>query len=132
MAECQTEVANAERDLRAASIALITARAGPSAGDGDMIRKWQGSGGGDWVDKESERIESGKAAVVAAVAGAVASLPFVLSERGVGFSSVFGVFGVLVSCGVFGVCYRYTVRRDLDNFQLKSGAAAAFALVAGT
>nr|GMD11761.1 homer protein [Ipomoea batatas] len=36
-----------------------------------------------------------------------------------------------VSCALFGVTFRYAVRRDLDNFHLKSGTSAAFGVVKG-
>ena len=36
-----------------------------------------------------------------------------------------------VSCGLFGVTFRYAVRRDLDNIQLKTGTSAAFGFVKG-
>ncbi|KAK9122236.1 hypothetical protein Syun_019853 [Stephania yunnanensis] len=36
-----------------------------------------------------------------------------------------------VSCALFGVTFRYTIRRDLDNIQLKSGTSAAFGIVKG-
>ncbi|KAE8813820.1 hypothetical protein D1007_09011 [Hordeum vulgare] len=45
--------------------------------------------------------------------------------------TVFRSSVVLISCALFGVTFRYAVRRDLDNIQLKTGAAAAFAVVRG-
>ncbi|TYH97906.1 hypothetical protein ES332_A12G272800v1 [Gossypium tomentosum] len=36
-----------------------------------------------------------------------------------------------VDCALFGVTFRYAVRRDLDNFQLKTGTYAAFGFVKG-
>ncbi|KAK3129642.1 hypothetical protein QOZ80_6BG0482710 [Eleusine coracana subsp. coracana] len=38
---------------------------------------------------------------------------------------------VFISCALFGITFRYAVRRDLDNIQLKTGAPAAFAFVRG-
>ncbi|KAG6505774.1 hypothetical protein ZIOFF_038139 [Zingiber officinale] len=35
------------------------------------------------------------------------------------------------NCALFGVTFRYTVRGDLDNFQLKPGACAAFSVIKG-
>ncbi|CAN6175091.1 unnamed protein product [Urochloa humidicola] len=83
------------------------------------------------IDEDSERLESVKAAAVSSVVGVLASLPVSfyevqdlpqLSLR----SSV-----VFISCALFGVTFRYAVRRDLDNIQLKTGAPAAFAFVRG-
>jgi hypothetical protein len=57
---------------------------------------------------------------VAAVAGTLASLPFVLSNSGAGAEAVLSLAGVALSCLLFGVTYRYAVRQDLGNTQLKA------------
>ncbi|XP_002980458.2 uncharacterized protein LOC9647718 isoform X1 [Selaginella moellendorffii] len=114
--QCEEDVISAQAELKAAEIALIVARAGGS--------KWETSD----VDEDVERMESGRAALVSAVAGTLASLPLALIGREV-TGLVISEALVLVTCAVFGVTYRYIVRRDLGNIQLKSGAAAGFALV---
>ncbi|KAK3132860.1 hypothetical protein QOZ80_6AG0528680 [Eleusine coracana subsp. coracana] len=83
------------------------------------------------IDKDSERLESVKAAAVSSIVGVLASLPISfyavhnLPELFVQSSVVF------ISCALFGITFRYAVRRDLDNIQLKTGAPAAFAFVRG-
>jgi hypothetical protein len=73
-----------------------------------------------------------QAAAVSAFAGTLASLPFSLAvEGGLSFGTLLSQAGILVSCALFGVTFRYTMRRDLGNLQLKSGVAAAFGVVRG-
>ncbi|KAK4801641.1 hypothetical protein SAY86_022128 [Trapa natans] len=83
------------------------------------------------VDKEKERLESVKAASVSAVIGTLAGLPISLTHVTSTSQLVLPLAIAFVSCALFGVTFRYTVRRDLDNFQLKSGTFAAFAFVRG-
>ncbi|XP_047046413.1 uncharacterized protein LOC124651359 [Lolium rigidum] len=91
---------------------------------------WDTSSGED-IDKNSERLESVKAAAISSIIGVLASLPISSYE----VQSLPQLFirssVVLISCALFGVTFRYAVRRDLDNIQLKTGAAAAFAVVRG-
>uniref|UniRef100_A0A7N2KVL4 Uncharacterized protein n=1 Tax=Quercus lobata TaxID=97700 RepID=A0A7N2KVL4_QUELO len=54
------------------------------------------------IDRNEERVESIKAAFISALLRIV-----------------------------FGVTFRYTIRRDLDNIQLKTGTSAAFGFVKG-
>lgn len=83
------------------------------------------------VDEDSERIESVKAAAVSSLVGVLASLPISFYK----VESLPQLFLqssiVFISCALFGVTFRYAVRRDLDNIQLKTGAPAAFAFVRG-
>lgn len=81
--------------------------------------------------QDTDRIESGKAAAVAGAAGTLAALPFVLSDQGSGLAGVLTLGGVALSCLLFGLVYRYALRQDLANIQLKSGVVAAFGLVRG-
>jgi len=116
----------AEAEVRIAELALIMARAGNSATE--LSGKWEASD----IDEDAERIESGKAAAVSAVAGTFASLPFTIAiDGGLSLGALLSQAGILVSCALFGVTYRYAIRRDLGNLQLKSGVAAAFGLVRG-
>lgn len=88
--------------------------------------KWEATD----INEDAEKVESGKAAVMAAIAGTIAFSPFILSadtwaELGT------GVGGALLSCALFGVTYRYAVRSDIANSQLKGGVVGAFGLVRG-
>ncbi|KAL2651830.1 hypothetical protein R1flu_019958 [Riccia fluitans] len=124
--EGERDVQEAEAELRAAELALVTARAGvpkENVGDESEVEEFS---------KDLERIESGKAAAVSVIAGTLSSLPFLpLSGDGIGLGSLLSVGGIMASCALYGVTYRYIIRRDLKNLHLKSGAAAAFALVRG-
>ena len=80
----------------------------------------------DVSNEDEDRLESGKAGVVCAVAGGLSSLPLAVTTTG---HIVVSVPVAVVSCALMGVTFRYVVREDWDNFQLKSGAAAAFAVV---
>lgn len=83
------------------------------------------------IDEDSERLESVKAAAVSSVVGVLASLPISFYEAH-DFPQLFVQLSVIfISCALFGVTFRYAIRRDLDNVQLKTGAAAAFAFVRG-
>nr|ABG73469.1 unknown protein [Oryza brachyantha] len=83
------------------------------------------------IDEDSERLESVKAAAVSSVVGVLASLPISFYE----FHDLPQLFVqlsvIFISCALFGVTFRYAIRRDLDNVQLKTGVAAAFAFVRG-
>ena len=73
-----------------------------------------------------------QAAAVSAMAGTFASLPFTIAvDGGLSYGALASQAGIFLSCLLFGVTYRYAVRRDLGNLQLKSGVAAAFGLVRG-
>ncbi|KAJ3692736.1 hypothetical protein LUZ60_011831 [Juncus effusus] len=83
------------------------------------------------INRDRERLESVKAGAISSFVGTVASLPIILSQA-TDLTQVFVhslVF--LISCGLFGVTFRYAVRRDLDDVQLKTGTAAAFGFVKG-
>jgi len=82
-----------------------------------------------WVDRLTFVMQ---AAAVSALAGTFASLPFTIAvDGGLTLGALLSQVGILVSCALFGVTYRYAIRRDLGNLQLKSGVAAAFGLVRG-
>ncbi|CAI5467832.1 unnamed protein product [Closterium sp. Yama58-4] len=135
----EAEVAAAELAARAAGAALIEARAGggfriSNAGSGEQTAgKWAESTGS--INEDKEREQSAKAAAVAAVAGTVAGLPFLLSQRaqegGTGLSFLVAAAALAATCALFGVTYRYIVRKDVGNIQLKAGAVGAFGLARG-
>ena len=83
------------------------------------------------VDEDSERIESVKAAAVSSIVGVLASLPISFYEAEDLLQLFLQSSIIFISCALFGVTFRYAVRRDLDNIQLKTGAPAAFAFVRG-
>lgn len=83
------------------------------------------------IDKNQERKESIKAALISASIGSLASLPISLAQVD-NISKLVLPFAItFVSCALFGVTFRYAMRRDLDNYQLKTGTAAAFGFVKG-
>lgn len=113
--DAETAVVAAQRAVEEAELQLLSARIQRS--------KWT-----DQVDDALERIESGKAAAVAAAAGTAASLPLAVTG---GLGPVAGLLGcgtVLLTCLLFGVTYRYALRQDVNNTQLKGGVVAAFGL----
>eukprot|EP00850_Spirogloea_muscicola_P012978 SM000086S23030 [mRNA] locus=s86:120558:121855:- [translate_table: standard] len=129
--EVQRDVEVAAEELRQAALALIKARAG---------RSFEAETPG-WVefpdlvvDKRAERLESAKAAALAAAAGGAISLPFTSAVAGADLFSpayLLSEAAVVITCLLFGVTYRYVLRRDLRNTQLKAGAVGAFAMTRG-
>jgi hypothetical protein len=123
--EALREVSEAEARVRKAELALVTARAGGSIRD--LSNKWEEAD----IDENAERIESIKASSVSALIGTLASIPIALVQA----NSIEGLLikeGIIfISCVLFGVTYRYTVRQNLENIKLKSGVVAAFGLVRG-
>jgi hypothetical protein len=81
--------------------------------------------------QNKERLESGKAAAIALVGGAVGWLPSGLTLSGPLLATALSGVTGLVSCALFGVVYRYGVSADESNPQLKGGAVAAFGLARG-
>ncbi|KAL7160612.1 hypothetical protein ABFS83_01G107900 [Erythranthe nasuta] len=79
----------------------------------------------------SERFQSVKAASVSAVIGTLVQIPISLTRVSAYSQLILPLSITFVTCALFGVTFRYAIRRDLDNFQLKSGTSAAFAFVKG-
>uniref|UniRef100_A0ACD5YDW7 Uncharacterized protein n=1 Tax=Avena sativa TaxID=4498 RepID=A0ACD5YDW7_AVESA len=125
----QDEIAESQRELQQAREMIDEAQLSLTSSLEDR-GFWDTSGGED-IDKDSERLESVKAAAISSVIGVLASLPISSYEVHSLPQLLFRSSVVLVSCALFGVTFRYAVRRDLDNIQLKTGAAAAFAVVRG-
>lgn len=84
------------------------------------------------ISREEERWESVKAASVAALVGTLAAAPIYLTKVTSSTELLLPLGVTFASCALFGVTFRYAVRRDLDDSHLKSGASAAFAVVKGT
>jgi hypothetical protein len=95
----------------------------------------EGSGGNEEERrqmKDLDRIESAKAGTVSAIGGVLLSLPLALSQfSGNAFNQLADVGATALSCALFGIVYRYAVRENIDDFQLKGGVVGAFGLVRG-
>lgn len=96
-------------------------------GSKDALRE----NGTDDSDKEKERLESIKAAFISAMVGTLAGIPISFSQPSSSAQLILHLAAIFFSCALFGVTFRYTIRRDLDNIQLKTGTAAAFSFVKG-
>ena len=82
--------------------------------------------------KDRDRIESAKVGTVSAIGGVLLSLPLALSQfSGNAFNQFADVGATALSCALFGIVYRYAVRENIDDFQLKGGVVGAFGLVRG-
>ena len=98
--------------------------------------KGEGKGGENEEErrerKDRERIESAKVGTVSAIGGVLLSLPLALSQfSGNAFNQFADVGATALSCALFGVVYRYAVRENIDDFQLKGGVVGVFGLVLG-
>jgi hypothetical protein len=84
------------------------------------------------ADDDEERIESAKAGVAAGIGGAIAVFPLLLlGPSPTALPAVLELLTAGVSGFLFGVTYRYAVRDDDSNAQLRGGVVAAFGLVRG-
>eukprot|EP00198_Chlamydomonas_reinhardtii_P005656 XP_001694992.1 predicted protein [Chlamydomonas reinhardtii] len=113
------EVAAAERMLAAAELEFAAAQA--------EQQQWAAA-----ANDGPERIESVKAATVAATAGLLAELPLITLTAGgdtPALSSALSLLAAMAACFLFGVTYRYAVRSDSSNRQLRLGVVEAFGLV---
>ncbi|KAJ8768445.1 hypothetical protein K2173_021598 [Erythroxylum novogranatense] len=115
IAECQREILEARAMVEKAERCLNEDR------DGD----------GDATESEEERLESIKAALISAIVGTIAALPISSTQVSNSTQLILPSVTTFISCALFGVTFRYAVRRDLDNFQLKTGTCAAFGFVKG-
>jgi hypothetical protein len=126
-------VLRAEAKMReiAAEREALEAEAKTSGGGENMSKKKWGASVGDDVDENAERVESAKAAACSAIFGTALSAPLLLSQSPGGFVTAESLGGVFVSTALFGVVYRYAVRDDFGNDQLKFGVLGAFGLTRG-
>ncbi|KAI3996236.1 hypothetical protein MKX01_026704 [Papaver californicum] len=126
IAECQREILEAKAMIREAELSLSGKI--DDAADDVLEEKEENV---VEIDKNTERLESVKAASVSAVIGTLAAIPISLTQV-TGITELILPLGItFVSCALFGVTFRYTIRRDLDDSHLKSGISAAFACVKG-
>ncbi|GAA0152305.1 hypothetical protein LIER_10817 [Lithospermum erythrorhizon] len=112
--ECQKEISEAKEMIEEAERSLDSS-----------------SAGNETIIKNEERLESAKAALVSALTGSIAGLPIALTRVTNNGELLLPLAITFVSCALFGVTFRYAIRRDLDNFQLKTGTSAAFGFVKG-
>lgn len=83
-------------------------------------------------DRDADRIDSAKAGVAAALGGSIATVPLLLSLRGdVDAQFLLEAGSTAASCLLFGITFRYAIREDAGNGQLKSGVVGAFGLTRG-
>jgi len=123
----QLDVVDAASEVRAALVELEEATAARQRAMDASARlpaKWESAD----IDEAAEKVQSGKAAVLAGGVGALASAPFALSAD-TWSQLALASGGAVLSCALFGLTYRYAVRSDLGNGQLKGGVVAAFGLV---
>uniref|UniRef100_A0A1D1Z7G9 Laminin subunit gamma-1 n=1 Tax=Anthurium amnicola TaxID=1678845 RepID=A0A1D1Z7G9_9ARAE len=83
------------------------------------------------INKERGRLESIKVALISSIVGTLAGLPISFYQVTSSSQLVVHLVVIFISCALFGVTFRYTIRRDLDNIQLKTGTCAAFGFVRG-
>ena len=77
----------------------------------------------------AEKVESAKAAAIAGVGGGLASLPYILAAGHPPLNMALSAAVSLASCTLFGVTFRYAVRQDLQNLQLKVGSMCLLLMV---
>ncbi|XP_057978130.1 uncharacterized protein LOC131164725 isoform X2 [Malania oleifera] len=125
IAGCQTEILEARTMVKEAehSLLLDTDRIGDQDVSVEQKR--------EETDKDEERWESIKAAFVSALTGTLVGLPISLTQVTSSPQLVLPLAVTFISCALFGVTFRYAIRRDLDNVQLKTGTSAAFGFVKG-
>lgn len=126
IAECQREILEARAKVEEAERSLSI----NMGEDGDRASFLETES--KEINKEEERLESVKAALVSAIVGTFAGLPIFLTQVTSSSQLLLPLAINFVSCALFGITFRYTIRRDLDNIQLKTGTSAAFGFVKGT
>ncbi|KAL0550568.1 hypothetical protein IC582_015090 [Cucumis melo] len=119
--ECQKEILEARGMIEEAERSLAQSEGGNAIRDGE-------DGG---LDRDEERFESVKVASISAIVGTLAGLPIFLNQVNSTSQLLLPTAITFISCALFGVTFRYTIRRDLDNIQLKTGTSAAFGFVKG-
>lgn len=125
IAECQREILEAGEMVEEARRSLAQNVDGIEEGDAFVEKESKE------IDRDEERLESIKAALISALVGTLAALPISFTQVTSSSQLILPVAINFVSCALFGVTFRYTTRRDLDNVQLKTGTSAAFGFVKG-
>ncbi|RWW51136.1 hypothetical protein BHE74_00042535 [Ensete ventricosum] len=133
--EYMRQLQNREAEIQQSQRELLEARAKVEEAQQSLSANMDDSNNSDTVlediNREKERLESAKAAVVSSVAGTLASVPIYLYQATSVPQLILDLAVISISCALFGVTFRYTVRQDLDNLQLKTGTCAAFGLIKG-
>lgn len=122
IAECQREISEAKTLVEEAERSLSLNMGEPEDGGAFMGKK---------SDRDKERWESIKAASISALIGTFSGLPICFLHVTTTTQLVLPLAINFISCALFGVTFRYTIRRNLDDVQLKTGIAAAFGVVKG-
>ncbi|KAK9827664.1 hypothetical protein WJX81_005080 [Elliptochloris bilobata] len=108
--------------VKAAEVEVLLARAAADAASAELAQT---------EALAAERAQSGRAGTAAALGGAAGSLPLVVAAGDDVVTAALALGTVAVSCALFGVVYRYAVRGEASDLQLKAGVVAAFGLVRG-
>ncbi|KAF8028033.1 hypothetical protein BT93_E0830 [Corymbia citriodora subsp. variegata] len=122
-----SEIAESQRELLEARALVEEAERSLSQTTNSQDEEQDGA----QIDREEERLESVKAASISALVGTLAGLPLSLTQVATVSQLVLPLGIDFISCALFGITFRYAVRRDLDNIQLKTGTSAAFGFVRG-
>ncbi|XP_030951793.1 uncharacterized protein LOC115975229 [Quercus lobata] len=125
VAECQRQILEAGEMVEEAKRSLGLNVDGIEDGDAFLEKE------SEEIDRNEERVESVKAALISALVGTLAGLPISLTQATSSSELILPLTINFISCALFGVTFRYTIRRDLDNSQLKTGTSAAFGFVKG-
>ncbi|XP_061344855.1 uncharacterized protein LOC133290736 [Gastrolobium bilobum] len=125
IAECQREIAEAKALVEEAERSLSLNVGGPKDGGAFTGTK------SEEIDRDEERWESVKAASISALVGTFSGLPICFTQVTNTTQLLLPLAINFISCALFGVTFRYTIRRNLDNVQLKTGIAAAFGVIKG-
>ncbi|GMJ06291.1 hypothetical protein HRI_004298300 [Hibiscus trionum] len=121
-----SEIAETQQEISQARAMIEEAERSLSPNEDDV-----GDGNAFGIDVDEERLESVKAALISALVGTLAGLPISLTQVSSTTQLLLPLSVNFISCALFGVTFRYAVRRDLDNVQLKTGTSAAFGFVKG-
>lgn len=124
IAECQKEILEARAMVEEAERSLAVD--GVEGKDALMENESEA------IKKNADRLESIKAALISAIVGTLAGSPISLTQVNSISELILPLAITLISCALYGVTYRYVMRRDLEDIHLKTGAAAAFGIVKGT
>ena len=125
VAECQRQILEAGEMVEEAKHSLGINVDGIEDGDAFLAKE------SEEIDRNEERVESIKAALISALVGTLAGLPISLTQATSNSELILPLTINFISCALFGITFRYTIRRDLDNIQLKTGTSAAFGFAKG-
>lgn len=123
--ECQKEILEARVMVEEAERTLQNVGVGIGGREGLTASEIEA------INKNEDRLESIKAGAIAAIVGTLAGLPISFTQVTSNSQLILPTAITFVSCALFGVTFRYAVRKDSDDFHLKTGTAAAFGVVKG-